>query len=78
VVLQPGGVSTTWLSDSDLDRLNLKTVKTIDRAGLVLTDERIRAPQRLPLCAELWWIFNHKLVEMSKHSVPMHLKIISK
>jgi len=71
-------VSTSWLSDNDLDRLNLKTVKTIRRPTLVLNDERIRAPQRLPLCTELWWIFNHRLPEMPKHSIPMHLKVMSK
>ncbi|XP_021963811.1 protein FAM126B isoform X1 [Folsomia candida] len=74
----PGGVSTSWLSDNDLDRLNLKTVKTITRQALVLNDERIRAPQRLPLCVELWWIFNHRLPHMPKHSIPMHLKVITK
>jgi hypothetical protein len=75
---EPGGVSTSWLSDSDLDRLNAKTIKVINRPNLVLTEDRIRAPQRLPLCTEVWWYFNHRLPELPKHSVPTYLKTISK
>ncbi|ODN04340.1 hypothetical protein Ocin01_02357 [Orchesella cincta] len=74
----PGGVSTSWVSDSDLDRLNARTVKEITRPTLVLSDERIRAPQRLPLCTEVWWIFNYRLPDLPKASVPMQLKTISK
>ncbi|CAG7716211.1 unnamed protein product [Allacma fusca] len=75
---EPGGVSSSWLSDSDLDRLNAKTIKVINRPNLVLTEERIRAPQRLPLCTEVWWYFNHRLPELPKHAVPTYLKTISK
>jgi len=38
----------------------------------------VRAPQRLPLCSELWWVFNHRLPDLPKHPVPSYLKTISK
>lgn len=74
----PGGVSTTWLPDGELDRLTARTVKVVNRPTLVFTEERVRAPQRLPVCTELWWIFNYRLPDIPKHSIPTFLKTISK
>lgn len=78
IIFQPGGVSTTWLSDGELDRLTARTVKLVTREPLTFTEETVRAPQRLPLTTELWWMFNHRLPELPKYAIPTYLKTISK
>jgi hypothetical protein len=74
----PGGVSTSWISDGELERLTARTVSVVNRSTLVFTEERVRAPQRLPLCTELWWIFNYRLPDIPKHAIPTFLKTISR
>lgn len=73
----PLGIAMTWSPDNNMDRSN-RSLKVLNRPNLTFTEERVRAPQRLPLCTEVWWYFNHRLPELPKHAVPVYLKTISK